>query len=261
MGKRRIERDITMKLSIIIRTWDRLEYLIRTIVSIDERVGINKNFYEIIVVDQGSTDGTREWLANTRDEGYYPIRPLFLDSNIGDGRGMQVGIEHATGDFISQLDNDIELITPAYYNKLIAIYEELERNENKVCAISGSHRQGINDNSAPMRFGKKRFKKGHTSFVYSYKDLDDIQEATLYYSAWVTAAFIFRKKFAEHKFDKNMCNSWCGHWWDEGYDIFMCEDIKFWHIDSTASGGEYVKKQAKKFPSYSYIQKHYSRFI
>ncbi len=250
-----------MKLSIIIRCMNRLEYTIRTIVSIAEKSGLERDLYEIICVDQNSSDGTKEWLRSVVEDGYYPIRPLFLRENIGDGLGMQAGISIAGGEFIAQHDSDIEIVTKDYYQKLISLYETLEADGENICALSGSHVQGFSTDSAPFRFGQKRFPQKFIQEAYRYRHgMFDSGIAMLYYSAWVTASFIFRRRFTEIEFDKRMCNSWCGTWWDKGYVNFVCSDLKFWHIDS-AEEGHLVQKQADKFPSYSYINIHYRNFI
>jgi len=249
-----------MKLSIIIRSWNRLEYLIRTVVSISEKSGLDFKDYEIVVVDQNSTDGTRSWIKAVEEDGYYPIRPVFLDENVGDGMGMKKGIEIAEGEFISQMDSDCELITSDYFYELISIYEQLEKFGLKVCAVGGSHRQGIEKDSAPMRFAKKRYECGFDIFPITFDSPHRKKDLRLFYSAWVTAAFVFRKKFTEHPFGKGMTNEWCGYWWDKGYDNFLCEDIKFWHLDSGETG-HHIQKQHDKFPSYEYAFRHYSNFI
>ena len=243
-----------MKLSIIIRTFNRLEYLVRTIISIDKNSGLNKNLYEIIVVDQGSTDGTREWLNSIKNNGYYPVRPIFMESNVGDGLGMQAGIEYAKGEFIAQQDDDAEILSSSYYNKLICLYENLEEFGNiKVCALGGSHKQGVNINSAPFRFAEEKHRKRTVSFFE-----DGIE---LISTAWCTASFIFRRKFTEElEFGKGMCNQFCGHFFDEGYENFVCKNLKFWHIDSGITGA-HVQRQYDKFPNYDYVLRHYKNFV
>jgi len=245
-----------MRLSIIIRTWNRLEYTIRTIMSIHQRCGLNKNFYEIICVDQGSTDGTREWLKSVKNNGYYPVRPVFMEENYGDGMGMQAGIERAEGEFIAQHDNDIELISPAYYRNLINIYDSFAR-DFKICALGGTHKQGVNETSKPYRLAREKL---HSSNKFSR--IVEGKQFNFTSTAWVTASYIFRKKFTEGvKFGKGMCNVFCGEWFDRGYENFACHDLNFWHIDSTSKGGEYVARQAKKFPDYTYVKTHYKNFI
>jgi len=243
-----------MKLSIILRTFNRLEYTIRTIMSIDKNCGLSKDDYEIICVDQNSSDGTKEWLAFNSKEGYYPIVPFLFSENIGDGRGMQAGINIAKGDFIAQHDNDIELITSNYFFKLILVYKYLESLDYKPCAVSGSHIQGIDLEAKPHKFAKLRYPD---NFL-------EVKEGGYsgYIVSWVHGSFIFKEKFTKLlKFDKGMCNSWCSTWWNKGYISFNCKNVNFWHIDSSREGGGYVKKQARKFPSYGYIKKHYRRFL
>ena len=239
-------------LSIVIRCLDRLEYTVRTIVSIGENSGLNRSDYEIICVDQGSTDGTIDWLLSINRDNYYPVVPIFLEDNIGDGRGMQIGIESARGEFIAQHDSDIELVTPNYYQRLISIYKSLEENDHQICALGGSHKQGINENSAPFKFAKKRDPLNKFNFL--------TERVNLISTAWCTASFIFKNKFTEVKFDKRACNAWCGEWFDRGYENFVCEEIKFYHIDSAETGAE-VQKQYDKFPNYEYIFSHYKNFI
>ena len=243
-----------MKLSIILRCYNRLEFSIRTIVSIDEKSGLSKDDYEIICVDQNSTDGTNKWLTFNCKEGYYPIVPLLLSENVGDGKGMQKGINIAEGEFVAQQDSDVELVTPDYYKKLIEVYEYLERKGHKVCAVSGSHRQGINLKAAPHQFAKLRYPN-------NFLDLKN-KDHCGYFVSWVHGSFIFKRELSDElKFDKRGCNSWCSEWWERGYTSFNCKNINFWHIDSSEKGGEYVKRQAEKFSSYSYVKKNYWKFL
>lgn len=241
-----------MLLSIIIRTWNRLEYTIKTIVSIDEKCGLDKDDFEIICVDQNSTDGTRKWFNFNYNEKYYPIVPLLLSENVGDALGIKAGINVAKGDFIAQHDNDLEIITSGYYKKLIQTHKYLEKKGYDVCAVSGSHKQGIDVDAAPHHFARLR---------YSDNYLNEKNKHSGYIVSWVHGSFIFRKKLIEElNFDKRGCNSWCSTWWDKGYVSFNCRNINFWHIDSGETGA-HVKKQAEKFPSYKYVKKNYGKFI
>lgn len=245
-----------MLLSIVIRCLNRLEYTIRTIASIDEKSGLSKDDYEIICVEQGSADGTLQWLKFNQKEGYYPIKFIPMFSNFGDGKGMQAGINMAKGEFIAQHDNDIEIKTPRYFRHLINSYIRLEDDDWRVCAVAGSHEQGINKDSAPWRFGRIRY--GKDNYVRNYSDGEG---GRLYIISWVTGSLIFKKEFTSQAFGSGACNAWCGSWWDRGYNNFLCEGINFWHIDSDDRGGEYVKRQAEKFPSYGYVRRHYGKFI
>ncbi len=100
--------------SIIILTFNQLEYTKRCMESIHEHT---PEPHEIIVVDNGSTDGTREYLqrlAQDRSE----IRLILNDENRGFAAGNNQAIEIAEGDYILLLNNDV-VVTQGWLGTLI----------------------------------------------------------------------------------------------------------------------------------------------
>lgn len=101
-----------MKTSIIILTYNKLNYTQECIESI--RRYTEPGSYEIIVVDNQSSDGTVDWLSQQND-----IKCILNSSNLGFPKGCNQGIEIATGENILLLNNDT-VVTTNWLNNLVA---------------------------------------------------------------------------------------------------------------------------------------------
>jgi glycosyltransferase involved in cell wall biosynthesis len=71
---------------------------------------------EIIIVDDFSTDGTRELLQELKNNGFYTI--IFHGENYGKGAALKTGFAQARGDIVIIQDADLEY-NPEEYLKLI----------------------------------------------------------------------------------------------------------------------------------------------
>lgn len=94
----------SVKHSIIMLTYNALKYTKKAI----EAVNQHSKDYELIVIDNASTDGTQEYLESMRDRG--SIHTLVLNKeNAGVAGGRNQGIALSSGDIITFLDNDTEV--------------------------------------------------------------------------------------------------------------------------------------------------------
>jgi glycosyltransferase involved in cell wall biosynthesis len=100
-----------MKLSIVIPVYNEIT-TIKTIVDLVKSVNIHK---EIIIVDDYSTDGTRQILPELAD-GITTV--VYHDRNLGKGAALRTGFSMATGDIVTVQDADLEY-DPHQYSKLI----------------------------------------------------------------------------------------------------------------------------------------------
>lgn len=106
------------KTSIVILTYNQLNYTKMCINSIKL---YTKTDYEIIVVDNASTDGTVEWLKEQRD-----ITIIFNDVNKGFPAGCNQGILKADGDVIILLNNDT-IVTPRWLDNILTCLNSSEK--------------------------------------------------------------------------------------------------------------------------------------
>ena len=90
------------KLTVVIPVFNE----VNTVLNVIERVRSTGLPLEIILVDDGSSDGTREKLATLPAAN--DLRIILHDKNRGKGAALRTGFEHATGDAIVVQDADLE---------------------------------------------------------------------------------------------------------------------------------------------------------
>ena len=82
--------------------------------------------YEIILVDDGSSDDTKKKAIEYRDRnGIDYLKVVSYEKNLGKGNAIKIGFEHSNGDFIVIMDSDLD-IDPSYIPHYV---EALKRND------------------------------------------------------------------------------------------------------------------------------------
>jgi len=76
-----------------------------TVLTLLDRVLASPWVAEVVVVDDGSTDGTRELLAKVDEP---RVRVVFHERNQGKGAALRTGFSHATADYVIVQDADLE---------------------------------------------------------------------------------------------------------------------------------------------------------
>ena len=138
--------------SIVILTYNQLEYTKLCIESI--RKFTPKDKYELIVVDNNSTDETVKWLKEQKD-----IKLILNSENLGVPKGYNQGINVSKGDNILLLNNDV-IVTPNWlYNLDYALWSNLEIGAVGCLSNYVSNHQKINviykDITSMLKFAEK----------------------------------------------------------------------------------------------------------
>src|SRR5947209_8051071 len=103
-----------MNLSIIIVTWNSLDYLkkcLQSIVHSQPRVS-----YELIIVDNTSVDGTQEWLRSDQARklvGSVPLKLILNRENFGFSKANNLGTCKSDAEFVFFLNPDSEVLDGA----------------------------------------------------------------------------------------------------------------------------------------------------
>jgi glycosyltransferase involved in cell wall biosynthesis len=92
-----------MKFSIIIPTYNRIKQLLLTLVAFEKQT-FPKDEFEVLVIDDGSTDNTLEILSNY--EAPYNLRYFTLSFRNGPSVARNLGIQHARGTYVIFCDAD-----------------------------------------------------------------------------------------------------------------------------------------------------------
>jgi N-acetylglucosaminyl-diphospho-decaprenol L-rhamnosyltransferase len=102
-GKPKVQKrsaDDVVDMSIVLVCWNNKAYLDPCLKSLYE--GELKSSFDVIVVDNGSTDGSQQMLA----EKYPDVKLIQNEGNVGLGKASNQGIEATKGRFVLLLNND-----------------------------------------------------------------------------------------------------------------------------------------------------------
>ena len=125
-----------MNVSIVIPTYNRKPILIKCLHALENQI-LNKliDYYEIIVVDDGSSDGTVNWIKENQTN--LPHVVLYEQEHGGPALGRNLGVIKSKGDIVIFIDSDLVVIDKFLIHHVSKL-EKYWLKKNKKCFTYGS---------------------------------------------------------------------------------------------------------------------------
>jgi glycosyltransferase involved in cell wall biosynthesis len=150
-----------MKLSVIIPVYNERATILEVLKKV-KSVPVEK---EIIIIDDGSTDGTKEILKEIQET--QDLKIIFKDKNEGKGAAIREGLKYVSGDVVVIQDADLEY-DPMDWLKMLNIIQG-----GKADVVYGSRVLGRGEKSSLAFYLGGRFLSFLASILYRIKITDE----------------------------------------------------------------------------------------
>lgn len=155
-----------MKFSIIIPTYNKIAMLAESM----SRVISHTEDFEVIVVDNGSTDGTKGYVLECAANHPAVVNYIRLPENKGFAGACNIGLHEAKGDYLILLNNDV-LVTPGWASQIVLAMRRYEKASGLRIGLAGpvtnfaAGRQGVPNTSYSIRALDAFAQKYHQTHV------------------------------------------------------------------------------------------------
>lgn len=149
-----------MKLSIIMPVYNEVKTVLDVIKKIED-LDLGNIGKELIIVDDGSTDGTKDILKDIKNH-----KVLFNDENQGMGSAVRTGLMHATGDIVIKQDADLEYEPESF----ISLIDHMQKNN--LPAVYGSRFLASKHKEIPLHYFGNKALTVFTNLLYGSKLTD-----------------------------------------------------------------------------------------
>jgi len=238
-----------LKVAIYTLTMNRLEYTKKMYEAINKTAEYEFDWF---VIDQGSTDGTKEWIKSlTRDaqihinndkekkitQARVQLKFRLYPANVGLAKGWNNIVDFIKSegeyDIIIKIDNDAEMMTPGWLRAMIDLYD---RNRRLVLSPYVEGLDGSPGGVLRQRAtGESPYLMINDTVLGVVPNLGGIVFATPI-ELWKTFKF-------DETYQGNKDFIFSQYTKQQGYSLFYMEEFRVWHIDGT-------KGQQAKFPEY-----------
>jgi GT2 family glycosyltransferase len=254
-----------MKLSIVIICWNDQKCLPDCLKSVYAEAGSNK--FEVIVVDNGSTDGSAACVR----EGFPQVKVVVNRRNVGFGPGNNVGIREAQGDYILILNPDT-ILRPRALETWLAYADRHPEAGAFGCRTlnsDGSFQITTQPTPTVFRYFCKALCLRWPGWLFdslqvdSYVGWDGTTDREIGFQA--ACALLVRGILLKELggFDERFLHQFedsdlCLRVWKAGYSVRFCPDAEIVHIGGQNRGRYPIRVILETERSkYKYFHKHY----
>ncbi len=243
-------------LSIIIVSYNTCDITLQTIKSIVRSTPQTKLSYEIIVVDNNSSDDS---VASIRR--HFPdVKVLDQTKNLGFGKANNLGVKAATGEYVALINSDCIINDTS----LIPLVDYLKQNPK--CGLVAP-KLLLEDNQTPQSAAVGAEPTLLTLVTRNQSKYDDVltSQSTPFHPDWVTgAAMVLPKKVYETigGFDEAMFMYYedvdlCRRVKEAGYDITWIPEATLVHLGGKSSPSTWGRKKRYYQAQLYYFRKHH----
>ena len=218
-----------MRMSIVVATRNREEQLRSCLESLIHQDGVSPETYEILVIDNGSTDGTNQAVASIRRQ-FSQVR-YHYEGRMGLSIARNAGVRLAQGDIISFGDDDA-ISSPRYVAEVLASFED-----PAVACVGGKIVASWPDGAAPAWFVPKYGNVvGQTSFGETARWMKKDEFPFGGNIAIRREVFQTLGGFNEDLGKRGQNNIWgeeidlCHRMQEHGYRFFYTPEALVWHV-------------------------------
>lgn len=128
-----------MQLSVVIPTYNRLPILRQCLLALEaQRLAPPLDQFEIVVVDDGSTDATVPWIEVEQARGSLPHVRLICQDHAGPAAGRNRGVDACRGDVVVFIDSDLVVTADFLLNHARSLVSDWERQGDRLSFTYGA---------------------------------------------------------------------------------------------------------------------------
>lgn len=188
------------KFSVLMPIYNVEKYLAESIDSlINQSIGFEENI-ELIIVDDGSPDNSKE-IALKYQEKYPNNIKVFSKSNGGQASAFNFGLKHLNGKYVSFLDSDDCLSS----NALFEVYDFFEKHYNEIDLVS-----------IPLMFFERRTGEHNLNYKFVSTRVIDLVKEPYYPQLSIASSFVKSEVLKNFEFNTELI---------AGYDALMVNKI------------------------------------